>query len=681
MAKAKQKITKDDIQKYAFWSLCLVALILPVIVTFLAVSSVAAKFEDQKKKLEDSMASVRKVSADAKHPNDILIEKIDRLTEEQTQKVMAAWARLEADQKKRNVWPDDLGQNFLRMIAEKKHGDEIEQLYLEHYFQFMRYRIPKMLDEVGARKMQQKKMQLNKETQEREPVKDADGNDIWEDVTPNWGIEQVSGAAGGTGGGFGGMSPGGAARGGGNPGAGSGSSFTGGGGMSGGGMSSGGGVGSGGMMGSGGGMPTIGGFGGPGGGPGGPGGMMSSGTSQGASGYVLSEYQRMVGGVDWLNPEIFQLQPFGVPQPIQIWYMQEDLWVYDALLWVIKETNRVTDEDAKKLVETHHKSPIKQITHLLIGRNAAMAMGQLKIIEGVTGLGTSSSMSSDSSSMMSSDPMSSGMDMGMGMGGGVSGSGQGANMATTGTYGWNIQDPEKLKTYILTNRYLDKELKPLGADAEPPYKEFNRMPVIMRLIVDQRSIPEVLANCANCAMPIDVLHVRVNPSKAGPMELPRAATSAMGGVSGGSSDSMMMDSSSVMGGGGGMSDPFGAGTGTGGGGGMSGGTGMESGTGYQVSGSVGVYNSEAIVVEIFGIINIYNSADQSAMAASMNAAMEERRRLAEEAQRQAESAAALAPDEVPAEIETEIEDETDLDTILPEENTEEPSLDEPAPVE
>jgi hypothetical protein len=37
------------------------------------------------------------------------------------------------------------------------------------------------------------------------------------------------------------------------------------------------------------------------------------------------------------------------------------------------------------------------------------------------------------------------------------------------------------------------------------------MPVYLSFLVDQRRIPEILVNCANCPMPIDVLWVTINP--------------------------------------------------------------------------------------------------------------------------------------------------------------------------
>jgi len=74
---------------------------------------------------------------------------------------------------------------------------------------------------------------------------------------------------------------------------------------------------------------------------------------------------------------------------------------------------------------------------------------------------------------------------------------------------------------------------------------------------------------------------------------------------------------------------------SGGAGGMGGPGGMmggESGSGgFQVSGSVGIYSSEAIQIEIFGIINIFNSPDYSDLAAAQKAADEKAQEAAAKA--------------------------------------------------
>lgn len=660
-------MTAADVKKNIFWIFCPLAVLIAFGTYWISLGAVSKAFQDRKDQLESSLKTVRDISSDSLHPTEKSIEQVKEMTGVVSDKVMVSWTLLEKDQRERNQWPVDLPREFHRVVVNLKQGDPIPQLQREMYYQFIKQQIPIMLDNVGARKLQYKKSKWNQETNELEYLKDEEGNDIWLDVLEKWGVDAPRDASGGGAGGMpsmgGGMS--GPGMGGGttpgsgpNPGSGLGASMFGGGaGGAGGGSMMGGGMGGpGGGMGGGlgGGMsPTMG-----GGGPGGAGGMSGGGMGTGGDDIVLQEDIRRVGSVDWPNPEILGLIPSGVPTATQIWYIQEDLWVYDALLWVIKETNKVVDEDVKNLAETHYRSPIKQISNLLIGSNATIELMRMGLIEGAgmmggSGMDPSSAMSDMSGGGGGGGGLASMMSGGMGGGMGGPGGGSGANISTiSGIIGFEKLPEDQIRSIILKNRYVGAELEPLDDLEGAPFKEFNQMPVVLRLIVDQRKIPEVLANCANCAMPIDVLMVRFNPEKGGPILLPSAAGMGGGMDGGGGGD----PSSSMMGGPGGMMGGPGGMMGGPGGmmGGPGGGRGGESGMGVQVSGSVGDYNSESILIEIFGIINIFNPPEHSALAAAQRAAEEERLREAEAAAQ----AQALQPGLEEEEPEESVEEET-----------------------
>ena len=65
----------------------------------------------------------------------------------------------------------------------------------------------------------------------------------------------------------------------------------------------------------------------------------------------------------------------------------------------------------------------------------------------------------------------------------------------------------------------------LPASEEPPYEvkhpyaEFKMMPIRMDLIMDQRKLPILLAECANSSMPIEVRRVRIHKSATAPVDL------------------------------------------------------------------------------------------------------------------------------------------------------------------
>ena len=62
---------------------------------------------------------------------------------------------------------------------------------------------------------------------------------------------------------------------------------------------------------------------------------------------------------------------------------------------------------------------------------------------------------------------------------------------------------------LLRHRYAGFDGKPLEAPEENA--EFKLIPVRLRLVMDQRRIPDFLVACANSPLPVEVRHVRFNP--------------------------------------------------------------------------------------------------------------------------------------------------------------------------
>ncbi|MDR0610238.1 MAG: hypothetical protein LBG58_09030 [Planctomycetaceae bacterium] len=292
------------------------------------------------------------------------------------------------------------------------------------------------------------------------------------------------------------------------------------------------------------------------------------------------EIYRYVGTVDWPNPETRTVTSSWakLPKSNEVWFAQEELWVYHALLSVIKESN--TEATGP------HNAVVKRIENLLIGQAAAAALASR----------SSSRLSSPSgeSSMTGSEMPSSSMDD---SGGGVGG----ITVART---------EEDVIAIKMNNRYVDDKAKPLKAGEKSPFDQFKRMPICLRLIVDQRRIPEILVNCANCSMPIDVLWVRINPAATKPFDLGAYdASVAAGGAGAGGSD-MGMGAGS-MGRGGDMGD----GGGSGGGYGGSAGSGRTTAddTQVRIDSIGGVYGTNAIPIEIYGCINIFNPVEHGGL--------------------------------------------------------------------
>lgn len=108
------------------------------------------------------------------------------------------------------------------------------------------------------------------------------------------------------------------------------------------------------------------------------------------------------------------------------------------------------------------------------------------------------------------------MGPGGGGGGGPMGpGGPGGNNAPTppGGGGGNSQasaggeTKKDADTELRDGRYLDEKGQPLAAGAPEPFAEFKQVFVFMKLTMDQRAIPELIAACANAPLPVETRQV------------------------------------------------------------------------------------------------------------------------------------------------------------------------------
>jgi len=142
---------------------------------------------------------------------------------------------------------------------------------------------------------------------------------------------------------------------------------------------------------------------------------------------------------------------------------QEDLWVYEALLRVVKNTNRGATKT--------YNAPIKRIDALQIGQEVPVVGKKA----GASGKGTTKSGESKQS-----DSKESGLAAG---------------------------------------RYVDNAGNPLQAGQQHPFAEFKIMPIRMQLLMDQRRIHRLLVECVNSNMPIEVRVLRLRPGEQQELDL------------------------------------------------------------------------------------------------------------------------------------------------------------------
>jgi hypothetical protein len=306
----------------------------------------------------------------------------------------------------------------------------------------------------------------------------------------------------------------------------------------------------------------------------------------------------MIGVVDWNRADLQRIRNSlfwaNTPETIQVRLAQQDLWVYEALLRIIAATNGQ--------VKSYYKAPVKEIRALEIGQQAAVAFAAA---QGMSMRGMGPGYGGGMMSEEYEESMMSDVDEEYGdEGGGTMYSDSGSTAAPT--------SPEEiLKSKLLENRYVDKDLKPLpAAEATAAENEFKMMPVRLLLVVDQRRITKLLVECANSAMPVVVTKIALSPGS-GTLDIGRMGGGMMTGYEEEGETDMMYGGGMMSGGmmSGGMDSMMYEEEGPSSG--MMSGTGGTSGRGQQ--------DSYDVPIEIQGVIYIFNRPDKEKLGAASGA--------------------------------------------------------------
>jgi hypothetical protein len=398
------KAAMSWLAKYHFWVLTGLAVLVGLIVWFLAVGDLEARYNTRKQKIDGDFQSMQGIQGEAQHPNERVIQATQVKHEQLKTNVLNAWKILYQQQEDKNPWPDVLGQDFLNFIKSQPPTAEIPEHLRETYQNFIIQRFPKLLELIDVRRL-------------KPGVKVAD--------------KTAAGEAHG-----------------------------------------------------------------------------------GESETKASDYTGLVFW-DEGNQKGIQ-EPYkwvSRPSTLQVRLAQEDLWVYEALLRIIRNTNEGTRD--------YFKVPVRRIEAVEIGQAAAGAFSRVGTADFSGG-----------------EAQAAGDGSGGGGGGGEAQPPADPNAAPSDP---NAPAPgaegaaglDAISKNLLDHRYMDDKGKPLPAGAAHPYPEFKMMPVRLKLVMQQMQIPKLLAQCANSNMPVEVRQVRIRPDDSGRLEVGAGAPAAAGGPAAG----------------------------------------------------------------------------------------------------------------------------------------------------
>ena len=205
-----------------------------------------------------------------------------------------------------------------------------------------------------------------------------------------------------------------------------------------------------------------------------------------------------------------------VPSMLEILYAQEDLWVLRSIMRVIQQTNG----DAK----TRFNAAVKEIHEIEIGRYAGQTRGRVErvVAEAPTTPGRPGRPGMPGRPQEMQRGQMEGRPPGR-PGGRHGGGGHGGQSEGGGGMMVIGEDPAEF-------RYVDENYQPLSAQdlrdalnaenvsADKAYLAVaKRIPVRLKLKVDQRKLNKLLAECASAELTIEVRQVRINAKDDGGM--------------------------------------------------------------------------------------------------------------------------------------------------------------------
>jgi hypothetical protein len=186
------------------------------------------------------------------------------------------------------------------------------------------------------------------------------------------------------------------------------------------------------------------------------------------------------------------------PSTMEILYSMEDYWVLKALMQIIQRTN-ASDDDAKTPPSRPELAAIREVHEIHIGTAVESNVGQVRVVASKKGRGEAGEEDPSVSATENPRPQPAG-----------------EGTLEGGANGTTPAGPDPVE-----GRYVDKNYLPLKAEtirtaAESTKTEAylavaKRMPVRMLVKMDQRKLNKFLVECGNADLMLEVKQVRINP--------------------------------------------------------------------------------------------------------------------------------------------------------------------------
>lgn len=119
--------------KYHFWILAAAVPAIAIPTLFAGTGVLATKIEVERRKIDTAAGQLQAVTATSPHPNSAWASQIDEQAAKLSGETAAEWQALWDGQQSLRVWPEELGPDFLRAVAERGPTGRLERPLLLRY--------------------------------------------------------------------------------------------------------------------------------------------------------------------------------------------------------------------------------------------------------------------------------------------------------------------------------------------------------------------------------------------------------------------------------------------------------------------------------------------------------------------------------------------------------------------
>lgn len=119
--------------KHHFWLLTLVVPLVLLPLLFIGRAALRAEIEGVREQIKSHLSAMQSVRKIPQHPNQSWSNDIDKSTARVKRETLAEWQKFWASQQALRVWPESLGEDFLKQVAQMKPDGKLSRKLLERY--------------------------------------------------------------------------------------------------------------------------------------------------------------------------------------------------------------------------------------------------------------------------------------------------------------------------------------------------------------------------------------------------------------------------------------------------------------------------------------------------------------------------------------------------------------------